>query len=173
MLGGLLVASLGFGLLTSVDTRDGLGVLVAGFVVLSLGVSQVFTLANDVIIAVAPPERAGAAAAISETASELGGALGIAVLGSIGSAAYRSQMRESTPPGVPANLVDAAGDTIGAALAVARDLPAELQLQLTAAAREAFTSSLRLSALISTLIVIGIGIVGALSVRRVPNPARL
>jgi DHA2 family multidrug resistance protein-like MFS transporter len=164
MLGGLALAALGFALLTRVNRADGLALLVTAFVVLSLGVSQVFTLANDVIIGVAPPERAGAAAAISETGSELGGALGIAILGSIGSAAYRSRMLESAPANLPASVLRTAGDTVGAALAIAEELPAALQFELAESAREAFASSLRLTASISGLIVVGIGILGAVSV---------
>jgi DHA2 family multidrug resistance protein-like MFS transporter len=65
---------------------------VVATVVSALGEAPVFTLTNDLIIGAAPPRRAGAAAAISETASELGGALGIAILGSIGIAVYRGQI---------------------------------------------------------------------------------
>jgi DHA2 family multidrug resistance protein-like MFS transporter len=52
-----------------------------------------FTLINDMIVAAAPPQRAGTISAISETGSEFGGALGIAVLGSLGTAAYGSGLR--------------------------------------------------------------------------------
>ena len=47
-----------------------------------------------------PPERAGVASGISETGAELGGALGIAVLGSIGVAVYRSEIADALPDGV-------------------------------------------------------------------------
>src|SRR5262249_12355649 len=78
---GLGLSAVGFGLIGLVGT-SGLALLVTGFVVYSLGLAPVFTLSNDVVIGHAPPERAGAAAALSETGSELGGALGIALLGS-------------------------------------------------------------------------------------------
>ncbi len=86
MVGGLVFAAAGLGLLTQVGGSTGLAVLVTGSVVFSLGLAPVFTLATDLIVGSAPPERAGAASAISETASELGGALGIAILGVIGTA---------------------------------------------------------------------------------------
>jgi DHA2 family multidrug resistance protein-like MFS transporter len=86
---GLVVSSAGFVGLAQVDGTSGLPIVVASTVVFSLGLSPVFTLANDIIIGAAPPERAGAASAISETCSELGGASGIAILGSIGTAIYR------------------------------------------------------------------------------------
>jgi len=85
---GLVLAAGGFGLLTRVDGGSALPVLVTGSLLVSLGLAPVFTLATDVIVGAAPPERAGAASAISETGSELGGALGIALLGSLATAVY-------------------------------------------------------------------------------------
>ncbi len=93
--GGLAVAAAGFALLSTVDRVDGLVTLVAAYGVLSLGLSFAFTLAVDLMVGTAPPERAGAASAISETSSEFGGALGIAVLGSVIVAIYRHAMGEA------------------------------------------------------------------------------
>jgi DHA2 family multidrug resistance protein-like MFS transporter len=99
MAGGLAIAALGYLLLTQVSRTDGPGLLVTGMVLQSLGMAPVFTLTNDLIMATAPPERAGAASGISETASELGGALGIALLGSLATAVYGSALssRETLP----------------------------------------------------------------------------
>src|SRR5204862_1635034 len=85
MAAGLILAAVGLGILTRVGPRSGLAVLVTGSVVLSVGLAPVFTLITTIVIGSAPPQRAGAASALSETATELGGALGIAVLGGIGS----------------------------------------------------------------------------------------
>jgi DHA2 family multidrug resistance protein-like MFS transporter len=65
-------------------------------VVQSLGMAPLFTLTNDLILRAAPPERAGAAAGISETASELGGALGIALFGSLVTAVYGAALAPHT-----------------------------------------------------------------------------
>jgi DHA2 family multidrug resistance protein-like MFS transporter len=98
MTGGLALAAAGYLLLTQVSSTSGPGLLVAGMVVQSLGFAPVYTLTNDLIIGSAPPERAGAAAGISETASELGGALGIALLGSLATAVYGSALAPETLP---------------------------------------------------------------------------
>ena len=82
-----------------------------------------FTLTTDLIVGSAPPERAGAASAISETSAEFGGALGIAVLGSIGTAVYRGAMADAMPAGVPPEAAEAARDTLGGAVAAAEQLP--------------------------------------------------
>lgn len=101
MAGGLAMAGVGFAIFTQLDGQSGFGVIVLGSVLFSLGTAPLFTLTNDLIIGSAPPERAGAAAGISETAAELGGALGIAVFGSIGVAIYRSALAGEAPVGVP------------------------------------------------------------------------
>jgi DHA2 family multidrug resistance protein-like MFS transporter len=67
---------------------------------MALGLGPVFTLAADLGVGAAPSERAGAAAAINETSSELGGALGIAVLGSIGAAVYGGETAAALAQGL-------------------------------------------------------------------------
>ena len=85
MIGGLLLAAAGF---SAVAAAGGLYAVVAGWFVYCLGLAPVFTLAADLISGSAPPERAGAASALNETSSELGGALGIALLGSLAAAIF-------------------------------------------------------------------------------------
>jgi DHA2 family multidrug resistance protein-like MFS transporter len=80
--GSLLISAAGYGLLTLV-AWGGLWIVVAGFVVFSIGLAGVYVLATDLTVSTAPPERAGATSAILETSANLGGALGIATLGSI------------------------------------------------------------------------------------------
>jgi hypothetical protein len=97
--------------------------------------------------------RAGrAAAAISETGSELGGALGIAVLGSIGTALYRGQVDDGIPEGVPPDQATAARDTLGGAVAASKELSAPLADELLDAARDAFTLGMQVTALASAAI---------------------
>ena len=161
MAAGMAVAATGYGLLTKVDVDSPLALLVTSSVVFSLGEAFVFTLATDVIVGAAPPEQAGAAAALSETSSELGGALGIAVLGSIGAAVYRSQMADAVPGGVPPAEAETAKDTLGGAVATAGTLPGELGAGLLDAAREAFVQGLQIAALTSAIIA---AVTAALSV---------
>jgi MFS transporter, DHA2 family, multidrug resistance protein len=166
MAAGLGLAAVGFGLLTLAGGAAGLGPVVTGSVVLTLGVAPVGTLATDLIVGSAPPERAGAAAALSETGAELGGALGIAVLGSIGAAAYRAQMADTIPPGVPPAAADAARDTLGAALVAAEQLPAQLGTALLDAARQAFTQGFRLTSAIGAALALALAALAAALLRR-------
>jgi DHA2 family multidrug resistance protein-like MFS transporter len=174
MASGLVLAAAGFALLAQVDMASGLVKLAAGSLIFSLGLAPVFTLTNDLIVGNVPPERAGAASAISETGSELGGALGIAVLGSIGTAVYRSAIVDAIPDGVPPEAAEAARATLGAAVAVAGRLPAQAGAELLAAARGAFTQSLELTAAICAVVAIGIAVLAAVLLRHVPsaNPTK-
>jgi DHA2 family multidrug resistance protein-like MFS transporter len=164
---GLVLAALGFAVFTQVDAASGFTVIVIGSVVFSLGTSPLFTLTNDLIIGSAPPERAGAAAGISETAAELGGALGIAFFGSIGVAIYRSKLADAIPASVPLEARETAMDTLGGAIEVARQLPGELGPALIDAAREAFNRGLHLVAAISAIGSIGLAILVVTLLRRV------
>jgi len=167
MAAGLLLAAVGFGVFTQVDAASGFAVIVTGSVVFSLGTSPVFTLTNDLIIGSAPPERAGAAAGISETAAELGGALGIAIFGSIGVAIYRSAMAGALPPDVPLAVTQAANDTLGGAIEVAGQLPGQLGPALIDVARDAFTQGLHVAAAVSAVGSIGLAIFVVTLLRRV------
>ncbi len=131
--------------------------MVVGSIILSIGSSPVFTLTTDIIMGSAPPERAGAAAAISETSSELGGVLGIAIMGSIGTAVYRSAM---------ANHPAAAHRTLGGALAFAESLPQQAGAMLTRAAREAFVQAMELTTSIEAIIVLIMAIMAMVMLRR-------
>ena len=155
---GLVLAAVGFGMLTQVDGASGLAPLVTGSVVFSLGLAPVFTLATDLIVGSAPPERAGAASAISETGSEFGGALGIAVLGSIGTAVYRDQITTGVPASIPPEAAEAARATLGGAVAAAGQLPNRLGAPLLDAAREAFVHGLQVTAIISAVIAMSLAI---------------
>jgi MFS transporter, DHA2 family, multidrug resistance protein len=165
--GGLALAAAGYGLMTQVDQGSGLPVLVTASVIFSLGEAPVFTLATDLVVGTAPAERAGSAAAISETSSELGGALGIAILGTIGTALYRDQVADGIPVGVPPDAADAARDTLGGAVAAAEQLPDPLAGELLDAAREAFTLGLQVAALASAVIAAATAVVAAILLRRV------
>jgi hypothetical protein len=142
MAAGLALAAVGFGVFTRVDAASGFAVIVTASTIFSLGTAPVFTLTNDLIIGAAPPERAGAAAGISETAFEFGGALGIAVFGSIGAAIYRGAIGLAIPAGTPAEAAHAARETLGGAVQVAGQLPGRLGPALVdAAARRSPTAA--------------------------------
>jgi DHA2 family multidrug resistance protein-like MFS transporter len=148
---GLVVAAGGFAFFTQLTATTSFAAYFIASVVFALGSAPVFTMTNDLIIGSAPPERAGAAAGISETSAEFNGALGIAVFGSIGVAIYRTILADTPLAGVPLEAVAAAMDTLGGAVAAASDLPPQVGAELVRAARSAFLVGIHVCAAISTM----------------------
>jgi DHA2 family multidrug resistance protein-like MFS transporter len=130
------------------------------------------TVGNELVMGAVPPERAGAAAAVVETATEFGAALGIAVLGSIGVAAYRSRLAVSAPAGTPPAALAAARDTLGGAVTVAGQLPGRIGTGLLEAARAAFTHGLNNAALGAAIVMALAAVASAVFFRgvRVESP---
>ena len=137
---GLLVVAAGCALLALVATggtgRDDLAVLVAGGVLFSIGLAPVYSVATEQIVSNAPAPQAGTAGAVAETGAELGGALGIALLGSLGVTVYRHAM-SGTGADVPA----AAQRTFGDAVTAAAGLSGRSGGELLQHARSAFEMS--------------------------------
>jgi DHA2 family multidrug resistance protein-like MFS transporter len=151
--------------LTQVGATGGLVPLVIASLVISLGLAPVLTLTTDLIVGSAPPERAGAASGLSETAAELGGALGIAILGSIGVAIYRRELAAGLPADVPAESAHIASDTLGGAVAVAGQLPADLGALVLTVAHDAFLRGMHLSSGLAAVAAIALAILAAITLR--------
>jgi MFS transporter, DHA2 family, multidrug resistance protein len=151
---GLAVAAAGLAILATVESGAGLAHIVVASLVLGLGMAPVVTLATDVIVGTVPPERAGVASGISETGAELGGALGIAILGSIGIALYRDGMAGAVPAGVSADQAALARDTLGGATEAAESAPGASGTALLDAARDAFTDGMQFAALGALVVTI-------------------
>ena len=170
---GLLIAGIGFGMLVTLNVDTDIIFLVTAVFIYCLGLAPVFTLTTDLIVGSAQPERAGAASAISETASEFGGALGIAIVGSIGTLIYRTRMEMSMPEGTPNNIASAAKDTLGAASAEADHLSPELGIALLTAAKNAFISGMKIAALICTILSLLMAIICLVRLQRVSQQSEM
>ena len=144
---GMTLSAIGFALYGLTGTESNYWVLLIGMAPCALGVGMAMTVTGDTILASVPKDRAGAASAISETATELGGALGMAVLGSVLTAGYRTSL--DLPAGLPVGADRGAHDSIGAALQVAATLPGRVAVQVVDAARDAFVTGMHLAILCS------------------------
>jgi hypothetical protein len=111
-----------------------------GLLLFGLGAGIAMPAATELIMSTLPPERAGVGSAVNDTVREVGGALGVAVIGSIAASAYSSNLQGQVD-GLPAELQAVATDNIGAALEVAGRLGAD-GTELAAAARDAFVTSM-------------------------------
>ncbi|NSL42835.1 MFS transporter [Streptomyces sp. 8P21H-1] len=157
--GGFLLAACGYGLLTATGT-DSLWPVLAGAGLIASGIVTVMSLMTDLALGAVPPEKAGTASSVLETGAEFGGALGMALLGSIGTAVYRHEMPDRAPA--------AAHETLGAALAETSRLPSGAGEALAATAREAFTNGMQAAATAGALLLLGGAVLAAVALRRVP-----
>jgi MFS transporter, DHA2 family, multidrug resistance protein len=165
---GLGLATIGLAVLAQLHGigASALAALVTGSVLLALGVAPVVTLATDLIVGAAPPERAGVASAISETGTELGGARGIALLGSIVTAVYRGQMSNALPAGLGPHDADTARSTLAGAAQLTERLPAHLDAPLLNGARDAFTQGLHVAAIVGAGLAIAVALLSGTMLRR-------
>ncbi|WP_063058639.1 MFS transporter [Nocardia sienata] len=156
--GGLLVAAAGLaGLGRAADSPGfwGLGIALA---VLGLGVGVAMTLSTDAVVTAVPKERAGAASSIAETAYEMGGALGIAVLGSIQLAQYRANLELG--PGADPDAAAAARDSLAGVAGPAGDS------DIFTRAADAFTTALQSTSYLAAVLLV---VAGVLAWRVIPS----
>ncbi len=125
-----------------IHKETGYPLLGAALLVVGLGAGFSFTVTADVILSSVPKEQAGSASAVSETAYELGAALGIALLGSIVTGVYQSF---TAPTSVTGPVANAAHDSLGGAVEAAKSLDPATAGQMVGAAQDAFVDGLRLA----------------------------
>ncbi|WP_329298667.1 MFS transporter [Streptomyces sp. NBC_00659] len=145
--GGLAAVGLALGALTVLDRSTGYPLLGAALLVVGVGAGFSFTVTADVILSAVPKEQAGAASAVSETAYELGAALGIALLGSVVTGVYAGF---TGPAGTPA----AAHESLGGAVEAAGNLPGHTADALLTAARESFVDGLALASAAGAVVLL-------------------
>jgi DHA2 family multidrug resistance protein-like MFS transporter len=160
--GGLLLCSGGFLLLGFMTTLAG---IVVAMILASIGLTPVIALTTAYVTGAVPPEKTGVAAALSETAGELGGALGIALLGSLATLVYRSRMAGAVPAGLPD--AGAIGTSLAAAVEAAPGLPAEIAVPLLEAARAAFMTSYHATAFLAAAVMLGLALLSLGTLRGV------
>ncbi|MEU8449577.1 MFS transporter [Streptomyces globisporus] len=154
--GGFLVSACGFLWMTQVRADSALWFALTGAALYAGGLVAAMALATELALGAAPPERAGSAAAVLESGQELGGALGMAVLGSIGAAVYSREMADAVPAGMPH--AEAVRETLGGATAAAARLPDETADAVLTAARDAFTHGMSFAAVGAAVVMAAAGV---------------
>src|SRR5690606_8419092 len=133
---------------------------------IGFGVEVALLAASDTIMASAPESRAGGAAAIEETAYELGAGLGIAVLGTITTVVYFPTL--TAVPGIPAPAMDQARQSLAAAAHVAEQIGGAAGRELLLAAREAFITALHSTVVVSIVLLGLTALIAAVLMPRKP-----
>ncbi|OEJ36244.1 MFS transporter [Streptomyces agglomeratus] len=152
--GAFVLLGAGFVAMTQVSAERNLPLVIGGATAIGVGAAIVLTLVTDLVVAAAPPERAGSVSALTQTFQDLGGALGIAVFGSIGAAVYRDAMSDSSPAGVRSDVLDSARQTLGGAVQAAGQMAAEPARALLAVADHAFVDAMNTAAVFGTVVAL-------------------
>ncbi|MFE2295608.1 MFS transporter [Streptomyces sp. NPDC059452] len=159
----LTLSMTGYVLLTQVGASGGIPLLVTGFGLVYLGLGAIAALGTDLVVGAAPPEKAGSASAMSETVQELGLALGVAVLGSLATAVYRTRIAGDIPAGTPSDVAGTAGDSLAGAASSAQQMPPGWLDH----AKEAATSGLNTAMLVAAACTLVLALLSAVVLRHV------
>ena len=142
--GGLLITGAGLGIMAALTPASPYWIMVIALVTTATGLSLFMPPSTHIIVTSLPKHKAGVGSAVNDVTREVGAAIGIPVLGTLLTVGYRSGMR-SEVGGLPEAAADTASDSIGAALRVARELPAEHAAALTGSAVDAFNRGMTLA----------------------------
>jgi DHA2 family multidrug resistance protein-like MFS transporter len=156
---GFALAAAGFAILATVSRDTALWVVLVGAGVVASGTVAILTLVTDYVLGVAPPERAGAVSGLFETTSEFGGALGIAILGSVLAAGYRSRVGDLLPGGLDRTATAQAHDSLAGALVAAAHLPGALASAVLEAGRTAYLSGMRVTEIVAAAAMLTMALV--------------
>jgi fucose permease len=144
-------------MLSTADAGSRYGLIAVVLLVLGSGMGMAMTPATEALMSSLPKEQAGVGSAMNDTVRQVGGALGVAVLGSLLTSQYRGDM-DSAVSGLPADASHAAGDSVGGAIGVADKIGGSHGDALTQAAQNAFAGAMNTTVLVAA----GVALVGAL-----------
>jgi MFS family permease len=153
---GLLIVALSYALITTLDTTSSSVQVIAFTMVMGLGMGNVMAPATDSIMGSLPRAKAGVGSAVNDTTRQFGGALGVAVFGSILVSKYSDHLSSKLSGKIPAAVLDKATESVGSAINVARSVPEAKPFapQLITAARDSFVAGLHFAALLAIVVLL-------------------
>lgn len=135
--------------------------IITALVIFGFGVGLGLPALTDTVMAAVPERDAGVGSAVNDVSRQLGGALGVAVIGSVVNRAYRSNLHRTLGTRLPSTVVQSAAKSIGVATQAARSLPAGPAATLTHAANGAFVDAITGGFVISAVVMIAAVFVAA------------
>ncbi|WP_026413608.1 MFS transporter [Actinomadura oligospora] len=154
---GSVIAIAGLAVIMQVTVTSGMATLMTGLILVYIGGSPVGMMNSLLVMSAAPPEKAGSAGSVSSTSGELGAALGVAVLGVVGTSVYRNDL--VIPSGVPGPVADASKNGLAGAVYGAPNVQGQAGTDLLANAKDAFTSGLHTVAVVTMLLYVVLAVI--------------
>ena len=167
---GFAIIAVGMLILTTASTATPVATLCIAFVILGVGMALTTAPATGAIMTSVPLDKAGVGSAVNDGSTELGGALGIAVGGSVVTTIYRSRI-DFGGIGLSGRETDEASESIGGAFGVASDLDDDTAMQVVTAARDAFADAFA-GAMLLGAVVAALGAVAAVWAMHRPAAVR-
>ncbi|MEW2086272.1 MFS transporter [Streptomyces sp. NPDC005283] len=159
---GMVGGTSALALLTRIDAGSAYGDFVLPLVILGLAIGLALSPCTDAIMGAFPESELGVGGAVNDTSLELGGSLGIAILGSVLAGSYSSHLDDAVGTKLPAEALDAAQDSVGAGLAVAQQVGVQAGPQqanaLVDAVNGAFSDAVAHTSLVGA-VILGVGTV--------------
>jgi EmrB/QacA subfamily drug resistance transporter len=157
---GLLFVALGLYIFSTVPVTDGYPRMLIGMVVLGFGMGSIMAPATESIMGSLPPSKAGVGSAMNDTTRQMGGALGVAIIGSIFASVFRPGVSDTfAAAGVPPDQVAVARDSIAGALGVAGQVPGQIGQDLAYAAKTQFVDGMSTAVVAAVFIVLAAAII--------------
>ena len=152
--GGLAVMAVGFVIASRIEVDTSyVGLTLISMVTIAIGLGLTTGPATESIMGALPEDKAGVGSAVNDTTRELGGTLGVAVVGSVFASIYGASLVTALQPlGLPQDILDAAGESMAAALATAQALPGDLSAEVVRAAQESFVDGLATGSLVAAAV---------------------
>jgi EmrB/QacA subfamily drug resistance transporter len=136
---GLALMAVGFGLMATSTASTGFGFLLVASIVIAAGMGLAMAPATESIMGALPPAQAGVGSAVNDTTRSLGGALGVAIMGSVAASVFASRIHPALTH-LPATVAAQAKASVGAAVTVGQHAPGSTGHNLVDAARQAFVT---------------------------------
>ena len=155
--GGLAIVACGLTVMSLLKTDSGYELVATALIVMGLGMGTAMAPATNSIMGSLPLDKAGVGSATNDTTRQIGGALGVAILGSVLSSVYHDKM-SSVGAGLPQQAVDALRDSISKATGVAARVGGPTGQSILVTAREAFVQAMNQTVLVAA----GVALAGAL-----------
>jgi AcrR family transcriptional regulator len=156
---GLVLVAVAMFIFSTVTTTSGYLIVGVVLVVIGVGMALAMAPATDSIMGSLPPEKAGVGSAVNDTTREIGGALGVAILGSITASSYRASITATdvykTAAQQSSVAASAIKDSVGGAAEVAARLPPAAANAVTSAANESFVHALNETVIVAAVIALG------------------
>jgi EmrB/QacA subfamily drug resistance transporter len=158
---GLVVVSIALVLLSRLGVDTSTGTLIAVTMFMAVGMANVMAPATESIMGSLPREKAGVGSAVNDTTRQVGGAIGVALLGSLLASRYGGHIDSRlADSGLPASVLDRIGGNIQAGVSIGNETGGALGDQIVQVARESFMSGMHLAVLVAA----GITLVAAVGV---------